>query len=71
MFYDYKILDINNRGQMFDILELSSDSKRCRIQRKDLEAVFKDSKVGLDKLGHGQVVRLSERQLIQKAMLLY
>lgn len=54
MFYDYKILDINNRGQMFDILELSSDSKRCRIQRKDLETVFKDSKVGLDKLGHGQ-----------------
>ena len=71
MYYSYKLEDINGRNQVYDIYDLDINTKRCRIQRKDLEKVFVNSKVGLDKLGHGSVVRLSERELINNAMQLY
>jgi len=50
MYYDYKISDINGRNQMYDVIDLNVNTKRCRIMRKDLEQVFKISGVGLDKL---------------------
>lgn len=71
MYYSYKLQDINGRNQVFDIYDLDSSSKRCRIQRKDLEKVFVNSKVGLDSLKDGQAVRLLEKELINNAMQLY
>jgi hypothetical protein len=71
MYYSYKLQDINGRNQIYDIYESDTNFKRCRIQRIDLEKVFVNSKVGLDKLGHGSVVQLSERELINAAMQLY
>ena len=71
MYYSYKLQDINGRNQVFDIYDLDSSSKRCRIQRKDLEKVFVNSQVGLDSLKDGQAVRLLEKELINNAMQLY
>ena len=63
--------DINGKGQIYDIYDLEVNCKRCRIQRSDLEKVFVHSKVGLNKLAHGQIVELSERELIKNAMQIY
>lgn len=73
MYYNYKMLDINGNGEIFDIIDLNVNAKRCRISKEDLLKTMRESKVGQKnmKVGHGQVVRLSEMKLISNAMLTY
>lgn len=74
MYYEYKLVPMNDRKEMYDVYLLDDglQHKRCMILREDIRRIL-DNTSDVQKLDAGQLVnvRLSERKLIDAAKQLY
>lgn len=70
MYYDYELVPLNSRKEMYDVYMLDRGKKelRCMIMKKELMAIL-EKQLDRDKLDVGQLekVRLSERLLLNAA----